>query len=115
MIYKIKIFLAWMIAISLLVGLPVGGIYVFNYNYEELTIVVQEKERVIDSSGSNYLVWTEEGEVFKVSDALFRWEFNASDRYGKLTEGNTYNITVVGLRVNIFSWYRNIVKIERLD
>ena len=44
-----------------------------------------------------------------------RLKFNSSNIQGKLKEGHTYKVTVIGYRVPFFSWYQNIIKVEELE
>jgi hypothetical protein len=80
---------------------------------------VDHRERVTSGSGENassyYLVWTQEGEVYKVTDtwSFLRWD--ASDRYGKLKEGKRFRAKVAGWRVGFLSWYRNVIELEEID
>lgn len=52
--------------------------------------------------------------VTRVEDNWFRMQFDASNRYVQLKEGNRYAITCTGWRVPFCSWYRNIVAVNSL-
>jgi len=91
----------------LLVALCAG---VYRGSAENVTIVVQEKERVADSDSSKYLIWAEDGDVFENTDSLWFGKFNSSDLYGDLMVGNEYCVTVAGWRIPFFSMYRNIIR-----
>ena len=83
-------------------------------------VTVEDKERIVKDEDSYYLVWTqvqnEDGtktaEVFKVTDDAAQWHFNASDTYGQLKEGQTYEVTVNGWRIPVVSEYRNILSVD---
>lgn len=78
----------------------------------EIEITVKDKERVVYSKSSQYLVWTE-NEVFRNTDTLMKWKFNSSDLQGKLEKGKTYHCKVYGWRINFISTYRNLINCER--
>ncbi len=48
--------------------------------------------------------------VFEVGDELALGKFNSADRYGALQPGRRYQLTVIGWRVPLFSWFPNIVE-----
>jgi hypothetical protein len=76
----------------------------------ETTITVEERIGAHGEYG-RYLIISEEGEMFTVEDNIFRLQFDASDRYIQLKENQRYVITCTGWRIQLFSWYRNIVDI----
>lgn len=39
-------------------------------------------------------------------------KFDSSDVYGELEIGNSYEVRVVGWRIPLLSWYRNIIDVE---
>jgi hypothetical protein len=79
----------------------------------ETTITVEERIGAHGEEG-RYLIVSEEGEMFTVEDNWFRMQFDASNRYVQLKEGNRYAITCTGWRVPFCSWYRNIVAVNSL-
>ncbi len=93
-----------------------------SFNDTTYTITVTDKERIIDRNGdsvdSKYLIFgdTTEGEslVFENTDELFRGKFNSSNMQGKLKEGHTYEVTVVGWRIPFLSQYQNIIEVEEV-
>lgn len=84
-------------------------------------VTIEDKERVTKDQDSYYLVWTqvqnedgtETAEVFTVTDDAAQWHFNASDIYGQLKEGQTYEVTVNGWRIPLVSAYRNILSVDK--
>ena len=48
--------------------------------------------------------------MFEVGDELALGKFNSADRYGALQPGRRYQLTVIGWRVPLFSWFPNIVE-----
>lgn len=99
------------------------GIAVFSFNDSEFTVTVTDKERIVEGAGKNvtskYLVFCEIKEtgetiVFQNTDNLLRLKFNSSDIQGRLKEGHTYKVTVIGYRNPILSWYENIINAEEI-
>ena len=74
------------------------------------TYRITKTERVSE----RYLIFTDK-EVLKNVDDLFFLKFDSSDVYGKLSskQGQVVKLTVQGLRVPLFSWYRNVIKVEQ--
>ncbi len=79
---------------------------------EEVSITVQDKERINTSDSSSYMVYTDQ-EVFRNADALFHLKFSSHDLYAKLKPGSSYDCTVYGWRVPFFSMTRNIVECRK--
>lgn len=50
--------------------------------------------------------------VFVVSDEPFRLHFAAADVYNELQVGETFDLTAVGWRNGLFSWFPNVVEAE---
>jgi hypothetical protein len=107
----------------LLAGLALGvvgiaatvsaNIYTYKTSRDTIKIQVKDKERVVQGSGSStrsrYLIYTP-GETFEDTDAFFSFgKTNSSDLYGNLDRGGTYQCTVAGWRVHLFSDYRNLI------
>lgn len=111
-------FLGCLTAIALVV-IAVIAIPVISFsNDHAYTVTITDKERVTTQvaegqTDSKYLIYGEDENgktyVFEDTDTLFRWNFNSSDVFGVLKEGETYELTVIGFRVHIFNWYENII------
>jgi hypothetical protein len=80
---------------------------------ETVTDTVVKSERVTSGDSSKYLVFGK-NEVYQNTDMLMVRKFNSSDFYRDIQPGKTYRFTVVGWRVPIFSWYRNIIRFEEV-
>ena len=50
--------------------------------------------------------------VFVVSDEPLRFHFAAADVYNTIEPGSTYDLTAVGWRFGLFSWFPNITGAE---
>lgn len=92
--------------------------FVFSFNDTRYTVTITDKERT-HSGSEKYLVFTEDSDgnvmVFENSDSLLRWKWDSSNLQGELKIGNTYEVTVVGYRVPLFSWYENIISIKEVS
>lgn len=88
-----------------------------NFNEKTYTITITDKDRITQKSGdtvtSKYLVFGDDEDgnslVFENTDTLLRFKFNSSNIQGRLKTGKTYDVTVVGFRIPIFSAYENII------
>ena len=108
------------IAIAIVIGLVVD--IVGSFNDHTYIITVTDKERIVEQNGddidSKYLIYgtDKKGQdyVLENTDNLFRGKFNSSDVYGSIKREKTYEVTVVGYRVQFLSWYENIIKYKEL-
>ncbi len=93
-----------------------------NFNDTTYTITITDKERVTSSSSkqiiSKYIIFGDDEDgnslVFENSDTWLRGKWDSSNLQGKLKEGKTYEITVVGYRIPFLSMYQNILKAEEI-
>ena len=97
----------------------IGGVIYFStieYQHEE-TIEITVKDKYIKRDGDLdiYLVASEAGDTYKITDLLWKGKFNSTDLYNQLTIGKTYKVTVTGIRLQYFSMYKNINKIEEIN
>ena len=104
-------------------GLVIAGIVVATpivhfSTMEEVTFVVDHRERVISRtsegrSSARYMIWAEYSngttEVFENTDSLLSFKFNSADLYGRMREGYLCHATVNGYRVPFMSMNRNIL------
>ena len=106
------------IALIVVLLMIVGIAAATSFNDTEYTVTITDKERVVESDSSYYLIFTEDqnGEVlvFENADNIFRGKFDSSNIQGELKIGCTYNITVVGYRIPFLSMYQNIIEIEHI-
>lgn len=114
----IGLFLVAMLAIAIII-FPFWNFS----NDHKYTVTITGKERVTrqtnDGIESKYLVYCEDENgknyVFENTDTVFRGKFNSSDVYGALKEDKTYELTVIGFRVPIFSWYENVIDYKEVE
>lgn len=111
------------IAVGFVVGVIILGlvgvaIYFGTIEYQnEETIEIIVKDKYIKRSGETdlYLVVSNSGDTYKIEDLLWKGKFNSTDLYNQLDVGNKYKITITGVRLQYFSMYKNINKIEKLE
>lgn len=106
--------LAILATIVLIIGAGVGGCATQTFiRNEYIECEVTDKESITQDGGHRYLIYceTKDGEtkVFENTDQLIYGKFDSSDVYADIEVGKTYNFTVSGVRVPVFSWYENIV------
>lgn len=94
-------------------GLVIGIIFITLIFHPILKVshIRTETITVTDKMVKNdtYLIYSEDS-TYEITDSVLRLRFNSSDLYGRIEVGKTYEITVGGKRVPIFSWYPNIYK-----
>lgn len=83
-------------------------------NYTEVTITVKDKVVKNYEDDSLYLIFTDKG-TYEVRDSVVNGRFDSSDMYGRLEKGHTYKVTVIGFRVPMLSWYKNILTAEEIE
>lgn len=105
----------------LLVFAIIIGIFSFvSYNSEKnYTITVTRVTVKNNDNQSKYLVFGDDengkSQVFEITDIWFRFRFDSSDLWGKIKEGETYDIKTIGWRFQPFSWYENIISAEVVE
>lgn len=102
----------------IILGLIGFAIYISTIDYQnEQTIEITVKDKYVKRSGDEdlYLVAGDNGETYKIEDLLWKGKFNSTDLYNQLTVGEKYKITVTGIRLQYFSMYKNINKVEETD
>lgn len=103
---------------AIILGLIGVAIYFGTIEYQnEETIEITVKDKYIKRSGETdlYLVVSNSGDTYKIEDLLWKGKFNSTDLYNQLDVGNKYKITVTGVRLQYFSMYKNINKIEKIE
>ncbi len=103
-IVVIIIFVAWF---------AYGIAYAFTTGHEEITI----KDKWIKYSGEDakYLISSEDGQVFQLTDSLVKVRFDSSNLYAEIDEGETYRINTQGWRFAFLSDYKNILDVELVE
>jgi hypothetical protein len=81
-------------------------------NKQTVKTKVIDKERVITSANSYYLIFTEDG-TFKLEDDLIYGNFNSSDWYGQIRRDSTYTFSLIGYRIGLMSEYPNIISFKK--
>lgn len=109
--FYVYAFTIFILIIGLIISIPI-----FSFNDSKITMTIDEKLTKRTDDTEKYLIFgtTEEGQQIQLenTDSLFRGKFNSSEFQHKIKEGNIYTFTVIGHRVPIFSWYKNIINIE---
>lgn len=110
------------VVFSIIIGILILGfigiaIYFSTVEYQnEETIEITVKDKYIKRSVDDdlYLVAGDNGETYKIEDLIWKGKFNSTDLYNQLEIGSKYKITATGIRLQYFSMYKNINKIEKI-
>ena len=94
--------------LALLVSYPLA-LYGTEQQHE---ITIEEKWTKQHGNDMKYLVSDTDGNVYTIEDCIWLWKWDASNRYASIDEGKTYDVTLIGWRIQVLSWYQNIVEIE---
>ncbi len=98
------------IATGVLAILLAGSVGIASHlSKDETTFTVTEKERVVTSEDSYYLVFNGV-DAFKNSDDIWQLKFNSSSLHSQLQVGNTYTCTKNFWRVPLLSMYENLLE-----
>lgn len=101
--------------LTALIGFLIASPFIFYISSTEtVTATVLKTERVNKGEHSHYLVYAD-NETFTLEDSLWFWKFNSSDQYGQIEAGKRYSFKVVGWRIPFFSFYRNILTVQKLE
>lgn len=73
-------------------------------------IVIKEKWTKFSGQDAKYLISSEDGQVFEISDSYIKMRFDSSNLYSNIEEGQKCNIKTQGWRFGLFSDYKNILK-----
>ncbi len=100
--------------VILLVGLLIIGTIGYSLGYAltigEEAITIKEKWRKSSGDDDKYLVSSEDGQVFQITDTIIKWRFDGSNLYADLDEGDNCYILTQGWRFPLFSDYKNILE-----
>lgn len=76
---------------------------------------VESKDRATKGEKSSMRVYTTQCGVLEVTDTLWRFKWDAADRYAAIREGRTYDFTTVGFRLPILSIFPNIIETKEAN
>ena len=104
----------WCIIILVVLIFLSGLIYHFTFAMTRgtETIVIKEKWVKYRGNDAKYLVSSQQGEVYQITDTFWAWRWNSSDLYAYLQPGMICQIKTQGWRFAFFSDYKNILKAE---
>lgn len=107
------------IIVFLIIIIGIGSTIFLNIegytNKQEMEITVKDKyvkNGNGKSSSSKYLVVDTENNTYQITDLFFKGKFNSTDLYNQLEVNKKYKIETTGNRIQFFSLYPNINKIE---
>lgn len=104
--FEVIFILLIFVSIVLSIAFPIVTIRTFEGTLED---------RIVDQ-GNTFLVLKNisngKTEVFENEDSLLFWKFNSTDFVKDIKPGVIYHFKVNGLRIPIFSMYRNILSFK---
>ena len=104
----------WIFVIAIVIGASAYGmIYAFTTGNE--TITIKEKWVKFQGEDAKYLVSSEDGQVFQITDSIVKLRFDSSNTYASIDEGETYKINTQGWRFAFLSDYKNTLEVELVE
>lgn len=105
----------FIVVIVIFFGLLTGSAIIQNSNKRTvLSYTVTDKNIKTSDDHGKYLVYTKdkngETSVFEIEDSLWRFRWDSSDDYANIEVDKTYDFTVCGYRIHLFSMYPNILE-----
>lgn len=106
-------FLKAIVIIVLILAIVGGNICIKYTNPQKYVITVNDTQVKRASKYSDkYLIFattnTEKNIVFENTDLWFKGKFNSSDVQAEIKKGNTYEISTIGHRIPLLSFYENL-------
>ena len=80
----------------------------------EKTITIKEKYIRYRRKSSNYNVVDTDGNIYKMGNLWFKFDFNRADDYAMIDEGKTYKVKGYGYRFGFFDAYQTIYSYEQV-
>lgn len=81
-------------------------------SYSGCTVTEREDRAMAQLAKRAPRVYTDCG-VFTVEDELLRLHFSSADVYNALTPGATVDLTTVGWRVPLLTWFPNVIEVVK--
>lgn len=104
-----------LLLIGLLIIVVIGEPFVRRRVTEEtITITVTDKSVKRYDDKDKYLIYTDKG-TYEITDTVAYFRYDSSDLYGRMKVGKTYECTVCGWRIPIFSRYKNIITAKEVN
>jgi len=98
-----------LVLIFVVVCLAIYTVWWLNWgSLDSITFTVKDKWVKYHNNEAKYLI-SSENEVFEDTDNALRWKWDSSDVYNYMDVGKVCSANVIGIRVPILSWYRNIL------
>lgn len=87
------------------------------YQEQTATVTICSKERAANRGGGEYRVYTASSGTFVIKDTHWpgHWRTNSADVYGQLHVPGTFQITYVGFRSGLMSWFHNITSYKKIE
>lgn len=104
----------WALGLFLLtlIATPISLCVAYKNSVVETEITVKAKDH---GDNNDYIIYTEDGEVFFVEDSILEWEFGALEKYGSIDAGKTYKVKAAGWRIPFLPMHRDILEVKEVE
>jgi len=103
------IFLFALLIIVAAVALPIWQYWGTEH---DVNVTVKEKWVKYQGGDAKYLVSDTNGNIYEITDSLWKWKWNSSDQYAEMQTGQNYTIGLFGKRVPFFSAYPDVITVK---
>lgn len=98
--------------VLILIGIVIAYPMMYAFTTGEETITIKDKWVKYQGDSAKYLVSSEDGQVFQITDSIVNIRFDSSNLYAQLDKGDVCLIKTQGWRFPLFSDYKNIIEAD---
>ena len=102
------------IGIVMIIIVFMFDLIVYQFTKFEKVITIEEKYTRYRSRGSNYNVVDTEGNIYKIDNLWFKFDYNRGDDYVKIKVGQKYKVKGYGFRAGFIHSYMKIYEVEKV-
>ena len=102
------------IGIVMIIIVFMFDLIVYQFTKFEKVITIEEKYTRYRSRGSNYNVVDTEGNIYKIDNLWFKFDYNRGDDYVKIKAGQKYKVKGYGFRAGFIHSYMKIYEVEKV-
>ena len=102
------------LVIALIIGRLVYDLVVYHFTKFEKIITIEEKYTRYRKKASNYNVVDTEGNIYKIDNLWFKFDYNRGDDYVKIKAGQKYKVKGYGFRAGFLHSYKKIYEVEKV-
>ena len=102
------------VVIALIIGRLIYDLIVYHFTKFEKIITIEEKYTRYRKKASNYNVVDTEGNIYKIDNLWFKFDYNRGDDYVKIKVGKKYKVKGYGFRAGFLHSYKKIYELKEV-